>query len=198
QAGDHRGRGEHRGRRGRRRVGLPQSPPVRRRRVRRPLPGAARAAHQAARGLQADEGGRRLLAGRREAPDAAADLRHRLAEAERRDHRKLGVELDLISFPDELGGGLAVWHPKGAMVRKQMEDFSRAEHEAAGYEFVFTPHLTKGTLFETSGHLDFYADGMYPPMEMEGAKYYPKPMNCPFHCLIFRTRTRSYRELPLR
>jgi threonyl-tRNA synthetase len=123
---------------------------------------------------------------------------HRLAEAERRDHRKLGVELDLISFPDELGGGLAVWHPKGAMVRKQMEDFARAEHEAGGYEFVVTPHLTKSTLFETSGHLDFYADGMYPPMELEGAKYYPKPMNCPMHCLIFRTRTRSYRELPLR
>jgi threonyl-tRNA synthetase len=123
---------------------------------------------------------------------------HRLAEAERRDHRKLGVELDLISFPDELGGGLAVWHPKGGMVRKQMEDFSRAEHERGGYQFVFTPHLTKSTLFETSGHLDFYADGMYPPMEMEGAKYYPKPMNCPFHCLIFRSRTRSYRELPLR
>jgi threonyl-tRNA synthetase len=123
---------------------------------------------------------------------------HRLAEAERRDHRKLGVELDLISFPDELGGGLAVWHPKGAMVRKQMEDFSRAEHERGGYEFVVTPHLTKSTLFETSGHLDFYADGMYPPMELEGAKYYPKPMNCPMHCLIFRSRTRSYRELPLR
>jgi threonyl-tRNA synthetase len=123
---------------------------------------------------------------------------HRLEEAERRDHRKLGVELDLISFPDELGGGLAVWHPKGARVRRQMEDFSRAEHEAANYEFVFTPHLTKGQLFETSGHLDFYADGMYPPMEMEGAKYYPKPMNCPMHCLIFGSRTRSYRELPLR
>ena len=123
---------------------------------------------------------------------------HRLEEAERRDHRKLGVELDLISFPDELGGGLAVWHPKGAKVRKQMEDFSRAEHEAANYEFVFTPHLTKGQLFETSGHLDFYADGMYPPMEIEGAKYYPKPMNCPMHCLIYRSRTRSYRELPLR
>ena len=123
---------------------------------------------------------------------------HRLAEAERRDHRKLGVELDLISFPDELGGGLAVWHPKGAMVRKLMEDFSRAEHEAADYQFVVTPHLTKSNLFETSGHLDFYADGMYPPMEMEGAKYYPKPMNCPMHCLIYRTRTRSYRELPLR
>jgi threonyl-tRNA synthetase len=123
---------------------------------------------------------------------------HRLAEAERRDHRKLGVELDLISFPEELGGGLAVWHPKGAKIRKQMEDFSRAEHEAGGYEFVVTPHLTKSHLFETSGHLDFYADGMYPPMEMEGAKYYPKPMNCPMHCLIFGSRTRSYRELPLR
>jgi threonyl-tRNA synthetase len=123
---------------------------------------------------------------------------HRLEEAERRDHRKLGVELDLISFPEELGGGLAVWHPKGAKIRKQMEDFSRAEHEAADYEFVVTPHLTKANLFETSGHLDFYADGMYPPMEMEGAKYYPKPMNCPMHCLIFRSRTRSYRELPLR
>ncbi|MGH8993920.1 MAG: threonine--tRNA ligase [Acidimicrobiia bacterium] len=123
---------------------------------------------------------------------------HRLEEAERRDHRKLGVELDLISFPEELGGGLAVWHPKGARVRKQMEDFSRAEHEQADYEFVVTPHLTKAHLFETSGHLDFYADGMYPPMEIEGAKYYPKPMNCPMHCLIFGSRTRSYRELPLR
>jgi threonyl-tRNA synthetase len=123
---------------------------------------------------------------------------HRLAEAERRDHRKLGVELDLISFPDELGGGLAVWHPKGAMVRKLMEDYSRTEHTQGGYQFVVTPHLTKSTLFETSGHLDFYADGMYPPMELEGAKYYPKPMNCPMHCLIFRSRTRSYRELPLR
>jgi threonyl-tRNA synthetase len=123
---------------------------------------------------------------------------HRLAEAERRDHRKLGVELDLISFPDELGGGLAVWHPKGAMVRKLMEDYARTEHTQGGYQFVVTPHLTKSTLFETSGHLDFYAEGMYPPMEMEGAKYYPKPMNCPMHCLIFRSRTRSYRELPLR
>ena len=108
------------------------------------------------------------------------------------------MELDLISFPEELGGGLAVWHPKGAMVRKQMEDYSRDEHEAGGYQFVYTPHLTKSTLFETSGHLDFYAEGMYPPMEMEGAKYYPKPMNCPMNCLIFKTRTRSYRELPLR
>ena len=126
------------------------------------------------------------------------DHLHRLAEAERRDHRKLGTELDLISFPDELGGGLAVWHPKGAMVRKLMEDYSRAEHEAGGYQFVVTPHLTKSTLFEISQHLDWYAEGMYPPMEMEGAKYYPKPMNCPMHILIYRSRTRSYRELPLR
>jgi threonyl-tRNA synthetase len=129
---------------------------------------------------------------------ALDDHLHRLAEAERRDHRRLGVELDLISFPEELGGGLAVWHPKGAMVRKLMEDFSRAEHEQGGYEFVATPHLTKSTLFEISGHLDWYAEGMYPPMEMEGAKYYPKPMNCPMHILIFRSRTRSYRDLPLR
>ena len=123
---------------------------------------------------------------------------HRLAEAERRDHRRLGVELDLISFPEELGAGLAVWHPKGAMVRKIMEDFSRAEHERAGYQFAVTPHIAKSVLWEISGHLDWYAEGMYPPMEMEGARYYPKPMNCPFHILIYRSRTRSYRELPLR
>ena len=123
---------------------------------------------------------------------------HRLAEAERRDHRRLGAELDLISFPEELGAGLAVWHPKGAMVRKIMEDFSRAEHERAGYQFAVTPHLAKSVLWEISGHLDWYAEGMYPPMEMEGARYYPKPMNCPFHILIYRSRTRSYRELPLR
>ena len=126
------------------------------------------------------------------------DHLHRLAEAERRDHRKLGVELDLISFPDELGGGLAVWHPKGAMVRKQMEDYARAEHEHGGYQFVVTPHLSKSTLFEISGHLSWYAEGMYPPMEMDGGTYYPKPMNCPGHILIYRSRTRSYRELPLR
>jgi threonyl-tRNA synthetase len=126
------------------------------------------------------------------------DHLHRLAEAERRDHRRLGVELDLISFPEELGGGLAVWHPKGAMVRKLMEDYSRDEHERGGYAFVVTPHIAKSLLWETSGHLDWYADAMYPPMEMEGAKYYPKPMNCPFHILIYRSRTRSYRELPLR
>jgi threonyl-tRNA synthetase len=123
---------------------------------------------------------------------------HRLEEAERRDHRKLGAELDLFSFPEELGGGLAVWHPKGARVRRIIEDYSRDEHDANGYELVFTPHIAKSVLWEISGHLDFYAEGMYPPMEMEGATYYPKPMNCPFHILIFRSRQRSYRELPQR
>jgi threonyl-tRNA synthetase len=123
---------------------------------------------------------------------------HRLAEAEKRDHRKLAVELDLLSFPHELGGGLAVWHPKGAIVRKLMEDYSRERHINGGYQFVFTPHLANANLFQTSGHLDFYKDGMYPPMEMDNGTYYPKPMNCPMHCLIFRGRQRSYRELPLR
>ena len=121
-----------------------------------------------------------------------------LAEAEKRDHRRLATDLDLLSFPSELGGGLAVWHPKGAIVRKLMEDYSRTRHEHGGYEFVFTPHLTKAQLFETSGHLSWYADGMYPPMEMDNGTYYMKPMNCPMHCLIFRSRQRSYRELPLR
>jgi threonyl-tRNA synthetase len=123
---------------------------------------------------------------------------HRLAEAEKRDHRKLAVELDLLSFPHELGGGLAVWHPKGAIVRKLMEDYSRERHANGGYQFVFTPHLANGNLFATSGHLDFYKDGMYPPMEMDNGTYYMKPMNCPMHCLIYRSRPRSYRELPLR
>ena len=122
----------------------------------------------------------------------------RLAEAEKRDHRKLGAELDLFSFPHELGGGLVVWHPKGAIVRKLMEDYSRQRHQDGGYEFVFTPHLSKAELFETSGHLAWYADGMYPPMELDNGTYYPKPMNCPMHCLIYRSRQRSYRELPLR
>ncbi len=121
-----------------------------------------------------------------------------LAEAERRDHRRLGAELDLFSFPTEIGSGLPVFHPKGGTIRRVMEDYSRRRHEEAGYEFVTTPHITKSTLFETSGHLDWYADGMYPPMEMEGAKYYPKPMNCPMHILIYAARGRSYRELPLR
>ncbi len=123
---------------------------------------------------------------------------HRLEEAEKRDHRKLATELDLLSFPHELGGGLAVWHPKGATVRKLMEDYSRERHANGGYQFVFTPHLANGNLFQTSGHLDFYKDGMYPPMEMDNGTYYMKPMNCPMHCLVFRSRQRSYRELPLR
>jgi threonyl-tRNA synthetase len=121
-----------------------------------------------------------------------------LAEAERRDHRRLGADLDLFSFPTEIGSGLPVFHPKGGTIRRVLEDYSRRRHIEAGYEFVNTPHITKSTLFETSGHLDWYADGMYPPMEMEGAKYYPKPMNCPMHILIYASRGRSYRELPLR
>ena len=121
-----------------------------------------------------------------------------LAEAEKRDHRRLAQELDLVSWPDELGPGLAVWHPKGALVRKLMEDYSRERHEHGGYEFVFSPHIAKSVLWETSGHLDFYADGMYPPMELDGATYYPKPMNCPFHVMVYRSQQRSYRELPLR
>ncbi len=133
-----------------------------------------------------------------------------LAEAEKRDHRKLGSELDLFSFPEEVGSGLAVFHPKGGIVRRVMEDYSRKRHEEAGYEFVNSPHITKGALFEKSGHLDWYADGMYPPMHLDaeyhpdgqvkrqGADYYLKPMNCPMHNLIFSARGRSYRELPLR
>ena len=134
----------------------------------------------------------------------------RIAEAERRDHRRLGSELDLFSFPDEIGSGLAVFHPKGAMIRMEMEDYSRKRHVETGYSFVNTPHITKGQLFETSGHLDWYREGMYPPMHMDeerdaegnvtkqGQDYYLKPMNCPMHNLIFRSRGRSYRELPLR
>ncbi len=123
---------------------------------------------------------------------------HNLEEAAKRDHRKLANDMDLLSFPSTLGGGLAVWHPKGAAVRKLIEDYSRERHEQGGYEFVYTPNLANGKLFETSGHLDFYADGMYPPMEMDNGTYYPKPMNCPMHCLIFDRGQRSYRELPLR
>ncbi len=133
-----------------------------------------------------------------------------LVEAEKRDHRRLGNELDLFSFPEEIGSGLAVFHPKGGIIRREMENYSRKRHEEEGYEFVHTPHLTKGALFETSGHLQWYADGMYPPMVLDeernddgsikraGQHYYMKPMNCPFHCLIYRSRGRSYRELPLR
>jgi threonyl-tRNA synthetase len=133
-----------------------------------------------------------------ESKAALAEHLHRLEEAEKRDHRKLAVELDLLSFPQMLGGGLAVWHPKGAAVRKLMEDYSRQRHADGGYEFVYSPHLANAKLFETSGHLGFYKDGMYPPMEMDNGTYYPKPMNCPMHCLIFDSRQRSYRELPLR
>lgn len=143
-----------------------------------------------------------------------ADLKayqERLAEAERRDHRRLGSELDLFSFPDELGSGLPVFHPRGGIIRKEMEDYSRRRHTEAGYEFVYTPHITKQHLYETSGHLDWYADGMFPPMQIDeqrdpetgevtrqGQNYYLKPMNCPMHNLVFRSRGRSYRELPLR
>src|SRR5713226_1848789 len=123
---------------------------------------------------------------------------HRLEEAQRRDHRRLGVELDLFSFPPELGGGLSVWHPKGGLVRRIMEEYSRRVHEQSGYEFVYSPHVARSTLWETSGHLDWYADSMYPPMELDEQRYYVKPMSCPFHTLIYRSRLRSYRELPLR
>ncbi|MFN2606548.1 MAG: threonine--tRNA ligase [Acidimicrobiales bacterium] len=133
-----------------------------------------------------------------ESDAALADHLSRLEEAERRDHRRLGAELDLFSFPEELGPGLSVWHPHGAVVRRVMEEYSRAQHEASGYQFVYSPHLARSTLWETSGHLGFYADAMYPPMELEDARYYPKPMNCPFHLLVYRSSTRSYRDLPMR
>jgi threonyl-tRNA synthetase len=120
-----------------------------------------------------------------------------LVEAEKRDHRKLGAELDLFSFPAEIGSGLAVFHPKGGMVRKILEDYSRRRHEEAGYEFVNTPHITKSELFEISGHLSWFGENIFPPMEFEGAKYYLKPMNCPMHILIYQSRGRSYRDLPL-
>ena len=143
--------------------------------------------------------------------DDLVAYQQRIAEAERRDHRKLGAELDLFSFPDELGSGLPVFHPKGGILRKEMEDYSRKRHEAAGYEFVYTPHITKQNLYETSGHLEWYSDTMFPPMHVDevrdeetgevtraGVDYYLKPMNCPMHNLIFASRGRSYRELPLR
>ena len=121
-----------------------------------------------------------------------------LEEAEKRDHRRLGAELDLFSFPDEIGSGLAVFHPKGGIVRRVMEDYSRQRHEEAGYSFVNTPHITKEDLFLTSGHLPYYADTMFPPMQFEGTDYYLKPMNCPMHILVYKSRGRSYRDLPLR
>jgi threonyl-tRNA synthetase len=142
--------------------------------------------------------------------DELRAYQERQEEALKRDHRRLGQELDLFSFPDEIGSGLAVFHPKGGIIRREMEDYSRKKHEAAGYEFVYTPHITKSQLFETSGHLDWYADGMFPPMHLDearndegeitrqGADYYLKPMNCPFHILIYRSGARSYRDLPLR
>ncbi len=145
-----------------------------------------------------------------ESPEKLDEHLHRLAEAERRDHRRLGNELDLFSFPDEIGSGLAVFHPKGGVIRKELEDYSRRRHEEAGYEFVNTPHISRAQLFEISGHLGWYSEGMYPGMHLDaelnpdgtvrkpGQDYYLKPMNCPMHNLIFRSRGRSYRELPLR
>ncbi|MGC6477016.1 MAG: threonine--tRNA ligase [Ilumatobacteraceae bacterium] len=133
-----------------------------------------------------------------ESKGALEEHLNQLEEAAKRDHRRLATELDLLSFPSEIGGGLAIWHPKGAIVRRMMEDYSRERHERGGYQFVFTPHLANGKLFSTSGHLDYYADGMYPPMEMDNGTYYMKPMNCPMHCLVFASRQRSYRELPIR
>jgi threonyl-tRNA synthetase len=132
-----------------------------------------------------------------ESRDALAQHLHLLQEVEKRDHRRLGVELDLFSFPDEIGSGLAVFHPKGSTVRRVMEEYSRQRHEEAGYLFVNSPHVTKEALFQESGHLGWYAENMYPPMEGEGTRYYVKPMNCPFHILIYRSRGRSYRELPM-
>ena len=133
-----------------------------------------------------------------ETKEALEEYLHRIEEAERRDHRKLGRELDLFSFPDEIGSGLAVFHPKGGVIKRVMEDYVRQRHIEEGFEYVGTPHIAKQGLFETSGHLPYYADGMFPPMEMEGSSYYLKAMNCPMHNLIFRSRGRSYRELPLR
>jgi len=162
------------------------------------------------RGDQDREDLQRIYGTAWESTEAMDEYLHLLAEAERRDHRKLGLELDLFSFPDELGSGLPVFHPKGGIIRKEMEEYSRQRHIDAGYEFVNTPHITKGHLFEVSGHLDWYRDGMFPAMHLDaelnedgtvrkpGQDYYVKPMNCPMHNLIFRARGRSYRELPLR
>lgn len=162
------------------------------------------------RGDQANKQLQRIYGTAWPTKDALKAYQERIAEAERRDHRKLGTELDLFSFPDELGSGLPLFHPKGGIIRKEMEDYSRARHIAAGYEFVYTPHITKANLYEVSGHLDWYRDGMFPPMHVDeelnedgtvrkpGQDYYLKPMNCPMHNLIFRSRGRSYRELPLR
>src|SRR5580704_1241016 len=134
-----------------------------------------------------------------ESEKALAAYLHQLEEAERRDHRKLGAELDLFSFPEEIGSGLAVFHPKGGTIRRLMEEYSRQRHVESGYDFVNSPHITKSALFEESGHLDWFAEGMYPPMELDGGQqYYLKPMNCPFHILVYKSHQRSYRELPMR
>ena len=133
-----------------------------------------------------------------ESKEALEEHLHRIEEAERRDHRKLGRDLDLFSFPDEIGSGLAVFHPKGGVIKREMEDYVRQRHIEEGFQYVGTPHISKEGLFHTSGHLPYYADTMFPPMEFEGANYYLKAMNCPMHNLIFRSRGRSYRELPLR
>ncbi|MGW4353184.1 threonine--tRNA ligase [Nocardia sp. NPDC004582] len=162
------------------------------------------------RGDQSREDLQRIYGTAWESTEAQDEHLRLLEEAEKRDHRKLGLELDLFSFPDELGSGLPVFHPKGGIIRKELEDYSRRRHTAAGYEFVNTPHITKGHLFEVSGHLDWYREGMFPAMHLDaelnedgtvrkpGQDYYVKPMNCPMHNLIFRSRGRSYRELPLR
>ncbi len=133
-----------------------------------------------------------------ESKDALAAHLRLLAEAERRDHRRIGTELDLFSFPSEIGSGLAVFHPNGGIIRRELEEYSRRRHEQSGYQFVNSPHITKAELFQVSGHLGWYKDSMYPPMQLEGAEYYLKPMNCPFHILVYRSRGRSYRELPMR
>jgi len=162
------------------------------------------------RGNQANASLQRIYGTAWESQEALDHHLELIEEAQRRDHRKLGVELDLFSFPDELGSGLPVFHPKGGIIRRELEDYSRRKHEQAGYEFVNTPHITKEHLYITSGHLEWYADGMFPPMHVDeelnedgtvrkpGQNYYLKPMNCPMHHLIYRARGRSYRELPLR
>ncbi|MGU3652548.1 threonine--tRNA ligase [Mycolicibacterium sp. A43C] len=162
------------------------------------------------RGNQANASLQRVYGTAWESQEALDKHLELIEEAQRRDHRKLGVELDLFSFPDELGSGLPVFHPKGGIIRKELEDYSRRKHEQAGYQFVNTPHITKENLYITSGHLEWYADGMFPPMQIDaeynedgtvrkpGQDYYLKPMNCPMHHLIYRSRGRSYRELPLR
>jgi threonyl-tRNA synthetase len=150
------------------------------------------------RGDQANEQLQRIYGTAWASKDDLKEHLRLLEEAEKRDHRRLGVELDLFSFPDELGSGLAVFHPKGGVLKREMEDYVRRRHIEEGFDYVGTPHISKEGLFHTSGHLPYYADGMFPPMEMEGANYYLKAMNCPMHNLIYRSRGRSYRDLPLR